>query len=78
MKIVHLRDGECKTLVISESTEVQVHDTVHLEHIDIMTEEPVLISGDILYVDNEEIGHASIGVPADFVLMVDGRFHALV
>lgn len=66
MKIVHLRDGECKTLVISESTEVQVHDTVHLEHIDIVTEEPVLISGDTLYIDNEEIGHAGIGVPADF------------
>ena len=66
MKIVHLRDGEYKTLVISESTEVQVHDIVHLEHIDIMTEEPVLISGDILYIDNEEIGHAGIGVPADF------------
>lgn len=66
MKIVHLRDGEYKTLVISESTEVQVHDIVHLEHIDIMTEESVLISGDTLYIDNEEIGHAGIGVPADF------------
>lgn len=66
MKIVHLRDGEYNTLVISESTEVQVHDIVHLEHIDIMTEDPVIISGDILYIDNEEIGHAGIGVPADF------------
>ena len=66
MKIVHLRDGEYNTLVISESTEVQVYDIVHLEHIDIMTEESVLISGDTLYIDNEEIGHAGIGVPADF------------